>query len=188
MVKITKVYTKTGDDGWTGLAGSQRRRKDDLRIQALGEIDELNAVIGVAVSQMEAALSIGEQLSAIQQQLFNLGAQLAVLPAERREDTPVVTQSNIAMLEQSMDQLNTLLPTLASFVLPGGHPLAAQLHHARTVCRRAERVTVALQQAEAEYAEPITVHYVNRLSDWLFVAARWVNQHYQQPEILWQTS
>jgi cob(I)alamin adenosyltransferase len=188
MVKITKVYTKSGDDGWTSLAGQQRRRKDDVRIYALGEVDELNALVGLVVSQMDPELSIGVPLSLIQQQLFNLGAQLAVLPVDRRHDTPVITTGNIETLEQSIDQLNELLPTLTSFVLPGGHPVAAQLHHARTVCRRAERTLVVLQSAEPDNAEPVMMHYLNRLSDWLFVAARWVNQHYQHDEVLWHWS
>ena len=188
MVKITKVYTRTGDDGWTGLAGPQRRRKDDTRIQALGDIDELNALVGIVVSQMDTGLPMAVVLSTIQQQLFNLGAQLAVLPQQRRDNTPLIIDNDVEALEQSMDQLNSVLPTLSSFVLPGGHPVAAQLHHARTVCRRAERTLVALQKVESDNAEPVTLQYLNRLSDWLFVAARWINQHYQYHETLWNTS
>ncbi len=189
MVRITRVYTRTGDNGITRLAGGQEISKSHLRIESYGTIDELNAVIGwcaVAVNQYTELKDMYAQLMTIQQELFNLGSQLAVLPEDRRDNTPVVGSQNIKRLENEMDRMNETLPPLTSFILPGGGEVGSRLHIARTVCRRAERLLVRLAET-GEHLDGTEIPYVNRLSDWLFVAARYAAHQLKEKEILWQS-
>lgn len=186
MVRITKVYTKTGDNGQTGLAGNIRLSKTSPRIVAIGDIDELNAFIGLVISnfpKQKKLLPLRNKLSHIQNELFNLGAQLAILPAKRRSNTPRIDNSDVQRLEKEIDMMNTTLHYLNSFILPGGHPTAALLHVTRTVCRRAERSLILLNNKQK--LDHTMIPYLNRLSDWLFVASRYVNKHTKQKEVLW---
>jgi cob(I)alamin adenosyltransferase len=183
---INRVYTKRGDGGETGLVGGQRVPKDDLRIEAYGTIDELNSFIGLArESALEASL---EQLSAIllrvQHELFNAGSILATLPEDLHPRQPRITTADAEQLEREIDAMNEGLPALRSFVLPGGNRLNAELHICRTVCRRAERLCVAL--AREENIDPAIVAYLNRLSDALFVWSRWASHRLGLPEMLWE--
>jgi cob(I)alamin adenosyltransferase len=165
-----KIYTKTGDDGSTGLVGGARVNKDDPRIESLGAVDELNAACGLAsVIADEKLLAM---LRAIQNELFNLGAQLAGSP-------DLLAERSIARLESEIDAADAILPPLKNFILPGGSELAARLHLARTICRRAERLLVALP------APPAAIKYLNRLSDWLFVHARLANHLSGIADIPW---
>jgi cob(I)alamin adenosyltransferase len=176
MVKLNKIYTRTGDDGSTGLVDGSRLSKSDLRVRAYGDVDEVNAVIGLVRLHLENR-QLDDMLSRIQNDLFDLGADLATpLPAEGKADSEYalrIVETQITRLENDLDGLNADLEPLKSFVLPGGHPPAAYLHQARTVCRRAERVSVAL--GEEDKVNPDALRYLNRLSDFLFVAARWAN-------------
>jgi cob(I)alamin adenosyltransferase len=184
MPRITRVYTRTGDDGTTGLGGGQRVPKDSPRIAAYGTVDELSSTIGVALA---AGLDgkLAATLQRIQNELFDLGADLCVVEEDKaRRNVPVVEQSHVDALEALMDELNDELGPLANFILPGGAPGAAHLHVARTVCRRAERLLVTL--ARLEPVGPHTVQYLNRLSDALFVMARYENLRKGHPEVLWQ--
>ncbi len=186
MVKITKVTTKTGDKGQTKLAAGYCIEKSSIRIEAIGFLDELNAQLGfTAVSFMnETQLSdLHKQIIRIQHELFDLGAQLAVLAEDRRANTPMITSDRIKKLETEIEQMNSLLPALKSFVLPGGNEYAARLHIARTVCRHAERSVIRL--AEQEPLDGVEIPYLNRLSDWLFVAARFALFKFNIKEILW---
>ncbi len=177
---MNKIYTRTGDAGETGLFGGQRVRKDDLRVQAYGTADECNAAIGVArASGPDPALDA--ILATVQNQLFVVGADLAS-PAESPY-IPRVTAEMTAFLEAQIDALEAELPPLKQFILPGGTALAAQLHLARTICRRAERVVVTLAAEEPISAEIIT--YLNRLSDFLFVAARIANARAGVSDVPW---
>ncbi len=186
MVKITKVYTKTGDQGQTSLAGNKRIAKNACRMAVIGDIDELNSHVGLVMELLKPIKklhSVHEKCMRIQHELFNMGAQLAVLSEDRRTDTPIVRQQEIAQLENEIDVMNERLPTLTSFILPGGCEISAVLHIARTVCRRAERSMVdfsAMNQLDAEQ-----LPYMNRLSDWLFVAARYVTYQLNEKEVLW---
>ncbi|MGI8926109.1 MAG: cob(I)yrinic acid a,c-diamide adenosyltransferase [Tepidiformaceae bacterium] len=186
MVRINRVYTRTGDDGTTGLGGGQRVPKDSLRIEAFGTVDELNSVIGVAVA-VGLHESIRPQFFVIQQVLFNLGSDLCMVEADKKRwAVPGIEERHVAELEGWIDGWNETLEPLKSFILPGGDPAAAQLHVARTVCRRAERLTLALSRAE-----PVGGHvlpYLNRLSDLLFVAARYQATLSGPGEILWDSS
>lgn len=176
MVKLNKIYTRTGDDGSTGLVDGSRLSKSALRVRAYGDVDETNAVIGLVRLHLENR-KIDDMLSRIQNDLFDLGADLATpLPKEGEADSEYalrMVESQVTRLEKELDGLNEDLQPLKSFVLPGGHPPAAYLHQARTVCRRAERVCVAL--GEVDEVNPQAIQYLNRLSDFLFVAARWTN-------------
>ncbi len=183
MVKLTKIYTRTGDEGKTHLAGGKRVPKSSLRIQAIGDVDELNSWIGTIIVECDDP-SLTSQLLAIQQQLFNLGAQLAILPEDRRDNSPCIVLDNITNLEKQIDAMNEQLPMLNSFILPGGNRASAYIHLARAVCRRAERTLFALH--ERETIEAVILHYINRLSDWLFVAARHVCRVYGIHETLWK--
>ena len=187
MVRINKVYTRTGDAGNTRLAGGQEVSKSSLRIEAYGTVDELNAVLGLAAESFSSngnLKSLRQKILRIQNELFNLGSQLAVLPEDRREGTPVITGPDISRLETEIDEMNDGLPALKSFILPGGGEISARLHLARTVCRRAERETIRLAQEEQLDGQEIP--YLNRLSDWLFVAARYVSRKSGTAENLWQ--
>ena len=221
MVKITKVYTRTGDKGQTGLVGGRRIAKDHPRIASYGSVDELNSIIGIvrsfnAASMAEAASAEGAYsedssepegqsirrekfeiiLEAIQQKLFDLGSQLATMPGDEYEGMMLIKEADVKLLEEIMDTMNAELEPLRSFILPGGGRIPAFLHQARTVCRRAERdiwtlssinnkTTETTDSDKEEVAEWI-LPYVNRLSDALFVFARWVAVHLGEGETLWK--
>ena len=176
MVKLNKIYTRTGDDGTTGLVDGSRLSKADLRVQAYGDVDETNSVIGLVRLHLENQ-RLDAMLARIQNDLFDLGADLATpLPAKNSADSEYALRmidEQSTRLETELDALNADLEPLTSFVLPGGSPPAAFLHQARTVCRRAERVSVKLAQKQP--VNPAALTYLNRLSDFLFVAARWCN-------------
>ena len=185
MPRITKVYTRTGDDGTTSLGGGERVPKDSLRIEAYGTVDELNSQIGAAIaSGLDSALS--EPLGSIQNDLFHLGSDLCV-PEEDKSARPVprIEARHVDPLERLIDRLSEELPPLENFVLPGGSPGAAQLHVARAVCRRAERLVVTL--ARNEPVGPQVIVYLNRLSDLLFVMARSENRRKGAPDVLWDS-
>ncbi|HXU65108.1 MAG TPA: cob(I)yrinic acid a,c-diamide adenosyltransferase [Polyangia bacterium] len=190
MVRLNRIYTKTGDGGDTRLVGGQKVRKDALRIEAYGTIDELSACLGLARTELsqpgapEGAAPMAELLLRVQNELFNLGSDLATLAADHRPTQPVIEPRHTAALEQQIDEWNADLPELRSFVLPGGGRVAAALHLARTVCRRAERLIVRL--AAAEQISPAIIPYVNRLSDALFVMSRHAARVYGEAEPLWQ--
>jgi len=176
-----KIYTKTGDQGETGLWGGKRVSKDDDRIQTYGTVDECNAAIGLARSVL-ANEDLDAQLYLIQNQLFVVGSDLA--SELKLDNVPRIQPADIANLEQEIDRLEAELAPLQQFILPGGTQAAAYLHLARTICRRAERWAVSLASHEA--INPSVIHYLNRLSDFLFVAARFANARQQTPDIPWQ--
>ena len=177
MVRLNRIYTRTGDDGSSGLSTGERRLKNDVRFDAIGSVDETNAAIGVARLHVDEYPDLDLMLGAIQNDLFDLGADLATPEA----DTPPAFEPlrilpvQVERLEKEIDYLNRSLAPLTTFVLPGGSAAAAHLHVARTVCRRAERVTVTLARTDGEPVNPEAVRYLNRLSDFLFVASRWAN-------------
>jgi cob(I)alamin adenosyltransferase len=187
---LNRIYTRGGDKGETSLVGGQRVPKDDPRIEAFGEVDELNAFLGLAcVSCAEAEESrLSGELAAIlkrvQHELFNLGSILATKPEDVHPKQPRVTEAEVEQLEREIDAANAELKPLRSFVLPGGTRLNAELHAARTICRRAERLLVGL--ARREEVPVVTIQYLNRLSDALFVWSRWVNHILNAPEVLWE--
>ncbi len=183
---INRVYTRQGDSGETALAGGQRVAKDSLRIEAYGTVDELNAFVGAArVTAVETGTAeLAEILLRVQHELFNLGSILATLPQDVHPKQARVTPAEILRLEEEMDRANARLNALRSFVLPGGTRLNAELHICRTVCRRAERACVTL--ARSEPVPPEAVRYLNRLSDALFVWARWASQLAGTAETLWE--
>lgn len=176
MVKLNKIYTRTGDNGTTGLVDGSRLSKASVRVQAYGDVDETNAVIGLVRLHLENR-RLDDMMARVQNDLFDLGADLATpLPAEGEADSEYALRmvaSQSTRIETELDALNADLSPLNSFVLPGGSPPAAYLHQARTVCRRAERLCVAMMDAEP--VNPHALTYLNRLSDFLFVAARWCN-------------
>jgi cob(I)alamin adenosyltransferase len=190
MVKITKVYTRTGDTGQTGLVGGKRLPKDHPRIESYGSVDELNSVIGLALSFLakkgasKRREKLGLILEAIQQKLFDIGSELATLPGEEYEGQITLQAENVVWLEEIIDAMNEELQPLKSFILPGGTSLNAFLHQARTVCRRAERDILKLNQIDL--VNPEIIKYINRLSDFLFVAGRWVTETLGETETLWQ--
>lgn len=178
MVKLNRIYTRSGDTGMTGLAAGPRRPKYDLRVAAYGTVDETNACVGLA--RLHAAAEDGEvdaMLARIANDLFDLGADLSTPDTgEMLPYAPLrIVQAQVDRLEAEIDQLNASLPALRSFVLPGGTPAAAHLHLARTVSRRAERLMVELAQSEGERVSAPALKYINRLSDFLFVASRYLN-------------
>ncbi len=177
-----KIYTRTGDGGDTGLFGGGRVRKHHIRVEAYGTVDELNSWLGV-IRTYPLPEQAGRWLETIQNDLFRLGADLAT-PAEAPPERAVrLEPAAVAALEQAIDTMDVDLPPLASFILPGGTPGAAALHVARTVCRRAERVAVAL--ADVEAVNPAAIMYLNRLSDFLFTLARWINLQAGESEVHW---
>lgn len=187
MVKINKIYTRTGDDGTTGLVGTRRVRKTDPRVEAYGTVDEANSFIGLAAVHAGDKTRIGEVLRAVQNDLFDVGADLAT-PIEDGEKAGAalrVTPRQVDKLEDLIDEFNEPIPPLQSFVLPGGTPLAAELHAARTVTRRAERAAVALYDAQSKATSIETIRYLNRLSDLLFVLARAANAN-GASDVLWR--
>jgi len=185
-----KIYTKTGDQGETGLFGGGRVRKDHPRIRAYGAIDELNAAVGWIRSLASTAVipEISPFLEKIQNDLFDIGAVLATPDPAKLKGKLVsfVTDKDTAALEASIDRMETKLDPLKTFILPGGSELAARCHIARTVCRRAERDVVALAETEASAVDPEVVVYVNRLSDYFFVLARWANAQEGIPDVAWK--
>jgi len=176
-----KIYTKTGDDGTTGLFGGARVRKTDARVEAYGSVDELNSALGVALAG--GARDLAETLLGLQRELFVLGADLATPKGKETSYLPRLTPQHVAALERLIDDYDARLPQHTSFNLPGGCALAAALHHARTVCRRAERAAVAL--AAGEDIGPVPVQFLNRLADLLFVLARWANRATGMVETEW---
>jgi cob(I)alamin adenosyltransferase len=189
MVILNRIYTRTGDGGETALGSGERVSKADVRIEAYGTVDETNTVIGlVRLHTKQAELSLlDEMLGRIQNELFDLGADLCVPDrGQKLEWEPLrILASQAERLEQEIDQLNETLSPLRSFVLPGGVAAAAYLHQARTVCRRAERLMVALKSVEGEKVSDAAMAYVNRLSDFLFVASRWANVKAGDGDVLW---
>lgn len=195
MVKLNKIYTRTGDAGSTGLGDGQRRSKDDARVAAYGAVDEANSAIGVArvvtAGARDADLSaIDRVLARVQNDLFDLGADLC-MPGEKDIDSAKAKRSPLRVapiqvdaLERAIDELNDDLQPLNSFVLPGGSPAAAALHLARAICRRAERDIVALSRIDGEDVGEAALAYINRLSDYLFVAARYANRR-GETDVLW---
>jgi len=177
--RLSKIYTRTGDDGSTGLGDGTRTPKDSLRVEAYGTVDELNSAIGV-LAAANIAPELHDLLAGIQQRLFDLGGELCI------PGTHTINANDVAALETVLDSYNADLPPLQDFVLPGGSSAGASCHLARTVCRRAERRICAL--AAMETVNPQTLHYVNRLSDLLFVIARVINVSDGHKEVLWQSS
>lgn len=186
MVKLNKIYTRTGDKGTTALVSGPRRLKHDLRVEAYGTVDETNSAIGVARLHTGGMEKLDTMLFRIQNDLFDLGADLAT---PGTDEPPAyeplrIVESQVTRLENEIDDLNATLEPLTSFVLPGGNAAAANLHLARTICRRAERLMVELSVTEAEIVSPAAIKYANRLSDFLFVAARFANDA-GKADILW---
>ena len=176
--RLSKIYTRTGDDGTTGLAGGQRIAKHDLRIEAFGTVDETSSAIALILAEPGIPDRIRSVLLGIQNDLFEVGAELSM------PDYPGVGADSVAALEQALDELNADLPPLKEFILPGGDRAAAACHLARTICRRAERRTFEL--AERDSVRPDLLHYLNRLSDLLFVAARCLARRDGGRETLWE--
>jgi len=184
MPRLTKIYTRTGDEGMTGLVGGQRVPKDSQRVETYGTVDELNSLIGVALATGLCERLTGE-LRLIQNELFDLGSDLAApATSQARHPVPTIEPRHIEKLERLIDEFNDVVGPLANFLLPGGAPGAAQLHVARTVCRRAEREATTL--ARDEVIGPTVLPYLNRLSDALFVMARYENHERGVAEPLWE--
>jgi cob(I)alamin adenosyltransferase len=188
MVVLNRIYTRTGDDGTTALGTGERRKKYDLRIACYGTVDETNAAIGLVRLSTAQDAELDAMLGRIQNDLFDLGADLCT-PNQGKGKGPggarlTVTEAQVTRLESEIDRLNADLVPLRSFVLPGGTPAAAYLHLARTICRRAERMMVELADQPGEEVSAVAVKYVNRLSDFLFVASRYVNQN-GGGDVLW---
>ena len=190
MVRINKVYTRKGDSGKTSLIGGRAVAKHDPRVDSYGTVDELNSLMGIVrVYNDQKPASprrdgFARLLVIIQQKLFDLGAELATLPGDEYEHQVTITAGDVLWLEGVIDTMNAELKPLKSFVLPGGGEVAAFLHQARAVCRRAERITVGLAETEATGAHVIP--FLNRLSDALFVFSRWVTANLDEPETLWE--
>ena len=180
MIKLNKIYTKTGDGGDTALGDGERVLKDSLRVSAYGNVDELNASIGIIT--LYANTELKRKLKNIQNDLFDIGADLCVPISEKNKDRLRLSTNQIETLELEIDEMNSILEPLNSFVLPGGCRSATFLHMARTICRRAERSVVSLKSKEEINVN--TLIYLNRLSDWLFVASRVENQE-NSSEVLW---
>lgn len=184
--RLSKIYTRTGDDGSTGLGDGSRVAKDDLRVEAYGTVDELNSFVGVLRAQLELSSSPFEHeldpaLSRVQHELFNLGGELCI-PNYR-----LMTEQNITQLEQEIDNMNEHLPMLKDFILPAGSLSISYAHAARSICRRAERQVFSLSKRDGNISD-ISLRYLNRLSDWLFVAARYIAREEGRSEVLWTKS
>lgn len=186
MVKLNKIYTRTGDGGTTGLATGPRRSKADLRIESFGAVDEANAALGLAMLHAGDQPQLADMLTRIQNDLFDLGADLATPDTgDKPEWEPLrIVDAQVERLEKEIDLLNAELSPLNSFILPGGSALSAHLHLARTIARRAERLMVALKEKDGEIVSAAALKYVNRLSDFLFVAARYANDR-GKADVLW---
>ena len=187
MVYLSKIYTKTGDKGQTALVGGQMVPKNSERIEAYGTVDELNAVLGLVLRANddekgpdEARAKLRAILTRVQNELFNLGSILATLPEDVSPKQPRIEERHVLQLEKEIDEMNENLPPLRSFTLPGGGWVSSYLHLARTVCRRAERRVIAVENVDAE-----SVKYLNRLSDALYVMGRWNVRERQEQEPLW---
>lgn len=189
-MRITKVYTRTGDAGKTRLAGGQQVWKDSLRVEVYGTVDELNALVGLArvfnadLMESEAQKRLEESLRLVQNKLFDVGGILATAPGQEFKNMPQVTSKDVTRLEQLIDSCQKDLTPLKEFILPGGGKVSGLLHQARTVCRRAERVCVKL--AREEPVDQTIVKFLNRLSDALFVLARWAAKRQGEAEFLWE--
>jgi cob(I)alamin adenosyltransferase len=190
MVRLNRIYTKAGDGGDTRLVGGQKVPKNSGRIETYGTVDELSSCLGLARAALAAppvpagAAELDAVIKRIQNELFNLGSDLATLPQDRHPNQPLVEARHVAALEREIDAWNESLPELRSFVLPGGGWVAASLHLARTVCRRAERLVVSLRASEPVGDQVLP--YLNRLSDALFVMSRHASRLYGEPEPLWE--
>lgn len=178
-----RIYTKTGDKGETALFGGRRVPKSHLRVDAYGTVDELNSFIGL-LRDATADQHIRSMLETVQHRLFTVGAHLASDPAKKMP-TPDLLPTDILLLESDMDAMDNTLPPLRHFILPGGHTTVSLCHVCRTVCRRAERLTVALEQS-GEPVEDVVLQYLNRLSDWFFVLARKLAHDLNAAEVIWQ--
>jgi cob(I)alamin adenosyltransferase len=180
-----KVYTKTGDKGSTGLIGGTRVPKDHIRIDAYGTVDELNSVLGVVTDSL-GSVAINAWILEIQDRLFTVGSTLATDPhKDTKMKLPDLHESDIAWLEQRIDEMDEVLPPMKSFILPGGHIAASHAHVARCVCRRAERICVHMQNNE-EFVPEVVLKYLNRLSDFLFVLSRYIVFQNKGQEIPWR--
>ncbi len=190
-IRINRVYTRGGDRGETSLVGGQRIAKDAVRIEGYGTVDELNSVVGLARTANRAVpgISAGDRarieriLERIQNELFHLGSDLATLPGDRHPRQPLIERRHVQLIEKTIDALNTGLPELNSFVLPGGGEVSARMHQARTVCRRAERIVTTLARDEVIGDQCLV--YLNRLSDLFFVLSRFASRAYGEAETLW---
>ena len=194
MPKLTRIYTRTGDDGTTGLVGGQRIKKNALRIETYGTVDECSSAIGIARSALRPLLAthpraarLDAWLAWTQDALFNLGSDLATLPKDRWEGMPLITAEDAVALERAIDEAQRDLAPLNNFIHPGGSLAGAYLNLARTICRRAERLLLTLREAD-DGISPETLRYLNRLSDALFVWARWINADLNEPEYLWNAT
>lgn len=190
-MRITKVYTRTGDAGKTRLAGGQQVWKDSLRVEAYGTVDELNSSVGIvrvfnkeAVELNKQAGQLEDELRWVQNKLFDVGSILATAPGQTFKNMPQVQASDVTRLEKLIDRCQKNLEPLKEFILPGGGKVSGFLHQARTICRRAERLCVALSKTEP--IDPLIIKFINRLSDALFVLARWVAKTQGEPEFLWE--
>ena len=190
-MRITKVYTKGGDKGQTSLADGTRVSKNHIRIETYGTVDELNAILGIIRTFLRDSQApktqvekLDQMLNTIQNMLFNLGADLATPVSKRWPNMILITPQNISDLENWIDELNETLPPLKEFILPGGGYVGAFFHQARTVCRRAERRCIDLIEADSD-VDHIGMTYLNRLSDFLFVAGRWTAKGLNEPEFFW---
>ena len=190
-MRITKVYTRTGDAGKTRLAGGQQVWKDDLRVEAYGTVDELNAAVGVVRAfhagtrrRGAVATTLDADLRWIQNKLFDLGGLLATTPGQAFPNMPRIGKPDVARLEQAIDRCQADLASLKEFILPGGGIVPSLLHQARTICRRAERLCVRLSRQET--VDGLSLMFLNRLSDAFFVFARWSAKMNGEPEVLWE--
>ena len=190
-MRITKVYTRTGDGGKTRLAGGQQVAKDSLRVEAYGTVDELNASVGLVRAMNgegghapESTAQLEQDLRWVKNKLFDVGSLLATAPGQTFKNMPTIKAQDAIRLERMIDRCQKDLAPLKEFILPGGGKVSAVLHQARTICRRAERICVRLAKEEA--LDPQIIKYLNRLSDALFVWARWVAKTQDEPEFLWE--
>jgi cob(I)alamin adenosyltransferase len=174
--RLSKIYTRTGDDGSTGLGDGTRAPKDSARVEAYGTVDELNSTLGLLLTQ-KLPVSVSAQLTDIQHELFDLGGELCI------PGRIAIAQQQIDRLEHELDAMNSELTPLKEFILPGGTEAAAICHIARTVCRRAERRVITLSRTES--VSPVAIAYLNRLSDYLFVLSRYLNKAANHPDVLW---
>jgi cob(I)alamin adenosyltransferase len=184
MVVLNRIYTRTGDDGTTSLGSGDRRKKYDLRVDAYGTLDEVNAVLGLVRLHTKNDAALDQALGRIQNDLFDVEADLCLAAKGPGGARLTVTDTQVAWLEGEIDRLNGDLAPLRSFILPGGSPASAYMHLARTVCRRAERIMVALKDQPGEEVSAPSLKYVNRLSDYLFVAGRYANDK-GASDVLW---
>ena len=179
---MVKIYTKTGDSGTTSLFGGKRLSKDDLRVEAYGHVDELNSILGIILAENPQA-DVIKKVTRVQKELFVLGSDLSA-PYDVKVKVPRITRTYISRLEKEIDRMEKNLPKLKNFILPGGAKVGSQFHLARSVARRAERAIIALSSKEKINTNAQA--YINRLSDWLFVLARYVNKLEKKSEVIWK--